>query len=47
VEEQILCFKRENLRAYPAKTFYDEGLWHQILAHLEPKARSHAHRHPP
>jgi predicted NUDIX family phosphoesterase len=40
VEEQILCFKREILRAYPAKTFYDEGLWRQILAHLEPKARS-------
>jgi hypothetical protein len=40
VEEQILCFKREILRAYPAKTFYDEGLWHQLLAHLEPKARS-------
>ena len=40
MEEQILCFKREILRAYPAKTFYDEGLWHQILAHLEPKARS-------
>jgi predicted NUDIX family phosphoesterase len=40
VEEQILCFKREILRAYPAKTFYDEGLWHQILAHLEPKPRS-------
>jgi predicted NUDIX family phosphoesterase len=42
VEEQILCFKREILRDYPAKTFYDEGLWHQILAHLEPKARSAA-----
>ena len=42
MEEQILCFKREILRAYPAKTFYDEGLWRQILAHLEPKARSHA-----
>ncbi len=40
MEEQILCFKREILRAYPAKTFYDEGLWRQILAHLEPKARS-------
>jgi len=40
VEEQILCFKREILRRYPAKTFYDEHLWHQILAHLEPKARS-------
>jgi predicted NUDIX family phosphoesterase len=42
VEEQILCFKRETLWAYPAKTFYDESLWHQILAHLEPKARSAA-----
>jgi predicted NUDIX family phosphoesterase len=42
VEEQILCFKREILRAYPAKTFYDESLWHQLLAHLEPKARSAA-----
>ena len=40
MEEQILCFKREILRAYPAKTFYDESLWHQILGHLEPKARS-------
>jgi len=40
VEEQILCFKSEILRAYPAKTFYDESLWNQILAHLEPKARS-------
>jgi predicted NUDIX family phosphoesterase len=40
VEEQILCFKSEILRAYPAKTFYDESLWRQILAHLEPKARS-------
>jgi predicted NUDIX family phosphoesterase len=40
VEEQILCFKREILRAHPAKTFYDENLWHQILAHLEPKPRS-------
>jgi len=40
VEEQILCFRREILRAYPYKTFYDEGLWRQILAHLEPKARS-------
>jgi predicted NUDIX family phosphoesterase len=40
VEEQILCFKREILRAYPAKTFYDQGLWRQILARLEPKARS-------
>jgi predicted NUDIX family phosphoesterase len=40
VEEQILCFKREILRAYAAKTFYDESLWHQILARLEPKARS-------
>jgi predicted NUDIX family phosphoesterase len=40
VEEQILCFKREILRTYPAKTFYDEGLWRQILAHLAPKARS-------
>jgi predicted NUDIX family phosphoesterase len=40
VEEQILCFKREILGAHPAKTFYDESLWHQILAHLEPKARS-------
>ena len=42
MEEQILCFKREILAAYPAKTFYDESLWHQILAHLEPKARSAA-----
>ena len=40
MEEQILCFKREILRAYPAKTFYDEGLWNQILAQIEPKARS-------
>jgi predicted NUDIX family phosphoesterase len=40
VEEQILCFKSEILRAYPAKTFYDESLWRQILANLEPKARS-------
>jgi predicted NUDIX family phosphoesterase len=40
VEEQILCFKSEILRAYPAKTFYDESLWNQILARLEPKARS-------
>ena len=40
MEEQILCFKREILRAHPAKTFYDESLWHQILAHLEPKPRS-------
>lgn len=40
MEEQILCFKSEILRAYPAKTFYDESLWNQILAHLEPKARS-------
>jgi predicted NUDIX family phosphoesterase len=40
VEEQILCFRREILRAYPSKTFYDEGLWRQILAHLEPKPRS-------
>jgi predicted NUDIX family phosphoesterase len=40
VEEQILCFKREILRAYHAKTFYDESLWQQILAHLEPKLRS-------
>jgi len=40
VEEQILCFKREILRAHPAQTFYDESLWHQILACLEPKARS-------
>jgi predicted NUDIX family phosphoesterase len=42
VEEQILCFKREILRAHPAKTFYDEGLWHEILAHLGPKPRSAA-----
>jgi predicted NUDIX family phosphoesterase len=42
VEEQILCFKREILREYPAETFYDESLWRQILAHLEPKARSAA-----
>ena len=40
MEEQILCFKSEILRAYPARTFYDEGLWSQILAQLEPKARS-------
>ena len=40
MEEQILCFKSEILRAYPAKTFYDESLWRQILANLEPKARS-------
>jgi predicted NUDIX family phosphoesterase len=40
VEEQILCFKREILGAHPAQTFYDDGLWHQILAQLEPKARS-------
>ena len=40
MEEQILCFKQEILGAYPEKTFYDENLWHQILAHLEPKARS-------
>jgi len=40
VEEQILCFNREILRSYPAKTFYDESLWNQILARLEPKARS-------
>ncbi len=42
MEEQILCFKREILRDHPAKTFYDEGLWHELLAHLEPKARSTA-----
>jgi len=42
VEEQILCFKREILQAYPAKTFYDEGLWHRILSHLEPEVRSSA-----
>ena len=42
MEEQILCFKREILQAYPAKTFYDESLWRQILARLEPKARSAA-----
>ena len=40
MEEQILCFKSEILRAYPAKTFYDESLWRKILAHLEPKPRS-------
>ena len=40
MEEQILCFNREILRSYPAKTFYDESLWNQILARLEPKARS-------
>jgi len=42
VEEQILCFKREILRAHPdlGKTFYDESLWHQILAHLESRPRS-------
>ena len=44
MEEQILCFKREILGAYPAKTFYDDDLWHQLLAHLEPKARSLAER---
>jgi len=42
LEEQILCFKREILRAHPAKTYYDESLWQQILAHLGPKARSAA-----
>ena len=42
MEEHILCFKREILRAHPnpAKTFYDESLWHEILAHLEPRPRS-------
>ena len=40
MEEQILCFKREILQAHPSKTFYDEGLWHQILTNLAPKARS-------
>jgi predicted NUDIX family phosphoesterase len=42
VEEHILCFKREILRARPnqAKTFYDASLWHQILAHLESRPRS-------
>jgi predicted NUDIX family phosphoesterase len=42
VEEHILCFKREILRAYPhlEKTFYDASLWHQILAHLESRPRS-------
>jgi predicted NUDIX family phosphoesterase len=42
VEEQILCFKREILRARPnlEKTFYDASLWHQILAHLESRPRS-------
>jgi len=40
VEEQILCFESGILRPYPAKTFYDESLWHQVLAHLEPKPRS-------
>ena len=42
MEEHILCFKREILRAQPnpAKTFYDEGLWHEILAHLESRPRS-------
>jgi predicted NUDIX family phosphoesterase len=42
VEEQILCFKREILRAHPnpEKTFYDASLWHQILAHLESRPRS-------
>ncbi len=40
MEEQILCFKREILRAHPAKTFYDESLWHKLLANLEPRARS-------
>ena len=40
MEEQILCFDREILRAHTAQTFYDESLWRQILAHLEPKARS-------
>jgi len=44
VDEQILCFKRELLRAHPdlAKTFYDASLWHQILAHLESMPRSAA-----
>ena len=42
MEEQLLCFKREILRAHPDKTFYDESLWHQILAHLESKPRSAA-----
>jgi predicted NUDIX family phosphoesterase len=44
VEEHILCFKREVLRAHPnpAKTFYDEGLWQDILAHLESRPRSAA-----
>lgn len=40
MEEQILCFKQEILRAYSAQTFYDESLWREILAHLEPKPRS-------
>jgi predicted NUDIX family phosphoesterase len=42
VEEHILCFKREILRARLnlAKTFYDASLWHQILAHLESRPRS-------
>jgi predicted NUDIX family phosphoesterase len=42
VEEHILCFKREILRAHPRleKTFYDESLWHQILANLESMPRS-------
>jgi predicted NUDIX family phosphoesterase len=42
VEEHILCFKREILRAHlnPEKTFYDESLWHQILANLETLPRS-------
>jgi predicted NUDIX family phosphoesterase len=42
VEEHILCFKREILRAHPnlAKTFYDASLWHQILAYLESRPRS-------
>lgn len=42
MEEHILCFKREILRAHlnPEKTFYDESLWHQILANLETLPRS-------
>lgn len=42
VDEQILCFRREILRAHPnlPRTFYDASLWHQILTHLESRPRS-------
>ena len=42
MEEHILCFKREILRAHSdlGTTFYDSSLWHQILGHLESKPRS-------